>query len=236
MLRLERVCAGYGDLQVLWDLSLEVRKGEIVALVGGNGAGKTTTLKVVTGLLRMKSGEVAYEGKSLVNLKPHEIVSLGISMVPEGRRLFGKMTVYDNLLVGSFQKRTKEERASRMDWVYGLFPILRQRRDQVAGSLSGGEQQMLAIGRALMADNPLLILDEMSLGLAPRIVNEIFEVMVRLNRSGMSILLVEQDVPDTLDIAHRGYVLENGRIVKEGPAADLANDPHVREAYLGLSA
>jgi branched-chain amino acid transport system ATP-binding protein len=236
MLRLERVCAGYGDLQVLWDLSLEVRKGEIVALVGGNGAGKSTTLKVVTGLLRMKSGEVAYEGKSLANLKPHEIVSLGISMVPEGRRLFGKMTVYDNLLIGSFPKRAKEARASRMEWVYDLFPILRQRRDQVAGSLSGGEQQMLAIGRALMADNPLLILDEMSLGLAPRIVNEIFEVMVRLNRNGMSILLVEQDVPDTLDIAHRGYVLENGRIVKEGAGAELANDPHVKEAYLGLSA
>ncbi len=236
MLRLERVCAGYGDLQVLWDLSLEVRKGEIVALVGGNGSGKTTTLKVITGLLRMKSGEITYEGKPLANLKPHEIVSLGMSMVPEGRRLFGKMTVYDNLLVGSLPMRTREGRARRMEWVYDLFPILRQRREQVSGALSGGEQQMLAIGRALMADNPMLILDEMSLGLAPRIVNEIFEVMVRLNRGGMSILLVEQDVPDTLDVAHRGYVLENGRIVKEGPAADLANDPHVREAYLGLSA
>ncbi len=235
MLKVERICARYGDLQVLWDLSLEVHEAEIVALVGGNGAGKTTTLKVITGLLPARSGEITYKGTPLRNMKPHEIVDLGISMVAEGRRIFGRMSVYDNLIIGAFPKRARKEKNRQMETVFDIFPVLNQRRHQTAGSLSGGEQQMLAIGRALMADNQMLILDEMSLGLAPRIASEIFDVVVRLNRTGMSILLVEQNVPDTLSISHRAYVMENGRIVREGAGAELANDPYIKEAYLGLA-
>jgi branched-chain amino acid transport system ATP-binding protein len=234
MLKVEHLDAHYEDLQVLWDLSLEVNPGELVALIGSNGSGKTTLLRVITGLLRPTQGRLTYRDTLLNHLTPHEIVNLGISMVPEGRRIFPKMTVLANLEMGAFPDKAKKDKRESLKRVYEIFPILGERSHQFAGSLSGGEQQMLAIGRALMSKNDLFLLDEMSLGLAPIIVQNIFEVVSQINKAGISILLVEQNVPATLSIADRAYVLESGRIVKQDKAKTLLNDPYVKEAYLGI--
>jgi branched-chain amino acid transport system ATP-binding protein len=234
MLKVEHLDAHYGDLQVLWDLSLEVRQGELAALIGSNGSGKTTLLRVITGLLPPTRGRLTYRDTLLNKRTPHEIVNLGISMVPESRRIFPKMTVLGNLEMGAFPTKARKDKLKSLKEVYEIFPVLRERCKQFAGSLSGGEQQMLAIGRALMSKNDFLLLDEMSLGLAPFIVQSIFEVVRQINKAGMSILLVEQNVPATLGIAHRAYVMERGRIVKQDEAKRLLNDPYVREAYLGI--
>ncbi len=234
MLKVEHLEAHYEDLQVLWDLSLEVNPGELVALIGSNGSGKSTLLRVITGLLPPTQGRLSYKGTLLNHLPPHEIVNLGISMVPENRRVFPKMTVLANLEMGAFPIKAREEKPKSLNRVYEIFPVLRERAQQFAGSLSGGEQQMLAIGRALMSKNDFLLLDEMSLGLAPLIVQNIFDVVLQINQAGISILLVEQNVPATLRIANRAYVLESGRIVKHDKAHRLLNDPYVKETYLGI--
>ncbi len=234
MLKVEHLDAHYEDLQVLWNLSLEVNEGELVALVGSNGSGKTTLLRVIAGLLPSTQGQLMYRGTALNNLTPHEIVNLGISMVPEGRRIFPKMTVLANLEMGAFPDKARKGREKSLQKVYEIFPVLRERARQFAGSLSGGEQQMLAIGRALMSKNDFLLLDEMSLGLAPVVVQNIFEVVLQINKTGISILLVEQNVPLTLRIANRAYILESGRIVKHNEAKKLLDDPYVKEAYLGI--
>jgi branched-chain amino acid transport system ATP-binding protein len=234
MLRVEHLDAHYEDLQVLWDLSLEVRPGELAALIGSNGSGKSTLLRVITGLLPPSRGKVTYKDVLLNRLPPHDIVNLGISMVPEGRRVFPKMTVLGNLEMGAFAGKARRNKFRSLERVYEVFPVLRDRGQQLAGSLSGGEQQMLALGRALMSQNDFFLIDEMSLGLAPVIVQHIFEVVLQINREGISILLVEQNVPATLRIANRAYVLESGRIVKHDSARTLLDDPFVREAYLGI--
>jgi branched-chain amino acid transport system ATP-binding protein len=234
MLKVEHLDAYYEDLQVLWDLSLEVHQGELAALIGSNGSGKSTLLRVITGLLPPTQGRLTYKDTLLNNRTPHEIVNLGISMVPESRRVFPRMSVLANLEMGAFPSKARNDKSKSLERVYEIFPILRDRAQQFAGSLSGGEQQMLAIGRALMSKNDFLLLDEMSLGLAPLIVQTIFEVVSQINQQGISILLVEQNVPATLTIAHRAYVLESGRIVKHDEAKRLLNDPYVREAYLGI--
>jgi branched-chain amino acid transport system ATP-binding protein len=234
LLSVEHLDAYYGDLQVLWDLSLEVHQGELAALIGSNGSGKTTLLRVITGLLPSTRGRLTYRDTPLNKRAPHEIVNLGISMVPESRRIFPKMTVLANLEMGAFPAKARKEKNKSQERVYEIFPVLRERSRQFAGSLSGGEQQMLAIGRALMSKNDFLLLDELSLGLAPLIVQSIFEVVSQINKAGISVLLVEQNVPATLRIAHRAYVLESGRIVKQDEAKNLLDDPFVRETYLGI--
>jgi branched-chain amino acid transport system ATP-binding protein len=235
MLKIESLNVKYGDIQVLWEVSLEAKEGELLALIGSNGSGKSTLLRAVTGLLKPSGGTIEYNGIRLNNRSPHQIVELGISMVPEGRRLFPKMTVHENLEIGAFLKEARERRLSTLDWVWEVLPVLRERGQQLAGSLSGGEQQMLAIGRALMARNKFLILDEMSLGLSPLLVKTIFKIIRQINQTGMSIFIVEQNVPMTLRTAHRAYIIENGRIVGQGEAKALLKSSHVKEAYLGIS-
>jgi branched-chain amino acid transport system ATP-binding protein len=235
MLEIEHLDVKYGDVQTVWDVSLHVKDGEIVALVGSNGAGKTTLLRAITGLLKPSGGSIRYKGVLLNNKSPNKIVELGISMVPEGRRLFPKMTVLENLEIGAFLREARIERDSTLDWVWEVFPVLKERSLQIAGSLSGGEQQMLAIGRALMARNRFLLLDEMSLGLSPLFVKNIFKIVVQINKTGISIFIVEQNVPMTLRTANRAYILENGQIVGEGEGRALLKSPHVKEAYLGIS-
>ncbi len=235
MLRIEGLNAKYGDIQALWDVSLEVNEGELLALIGSNGAGKSTLLRAITGLLKPAGGTIRYNGVLLNNRSPSQIVRLGISMVPEGRRLFPKMTALENLEVGAFLTEARGKRASTLDWVWQIFPVLKERSQQIAGSLSGGEQQMLAIGRALMARNKFLILDEMSLGLSPLLVKTIFKTIVQINQTGISIFMVEQNVPMTLRTTHRAYIIESGRIVGEGNAKALLKSSHVREAYLGIT-
>lgn len=235
MLKVEHIDVHYGDLQVLWDVSLEVKDGEIVALIGSNGAGKTTLIRTIAGLHKPSSGNISYNGILLNNQSPHKIVALGISMVPEGRRLFPKMTVLGNLEMGAFHKEARPEKDKTLHWVYEIFPVLKERSQQSAGSLSGGEQQMLAIGRALMAKNRFLLLDEMSLGLSPLLVKNIFEIVVQINKAGISIFIVEQNVPMTLKVADRAYILESGHIVGQGMAKALLKTAHIREAYLGIN-
>ncbi|HUL29635.1 MAG TPA: ABC transporter ATP-binding protein [Thermodesulfobacteriota bacterium] len=235
MLKIESLNVKYGDIQALWDVSLEVNAGEIVALIGSNGAGKSTLLKTIAGLLKSHSGRMEYNGILLNSKSPNKIVELGISMVLEGRRLFPKMTALENLEVGAYLKKARLHRQSTLDWIWKVFPVLKERSEQMAGSLSGGEQQMLAIGRALMARNKFLILDEMSLGLSPLLVKTIFKILLQINKSGISIFNVEQNVPMTLKIAHRAYILENGHIVGHGDARSLLKSPQVKEAYLGIS-
>jgi branched-chain amino acid transport system ATP-binding protein len=235
MLKIEALNVKYGDIQTLWDVSLEVDASEIVALIGSNGAGKSTLLRTIGGLLKPESGKIQYNGVVLNNMSPNKIVRSGISMVLEGRRLFPKMTVLENLEVGAYLKEARVLRQSTLDWMWEVFPILKERSQQEAGSLSGGEQQMLAIGRALMARNKFLILDEMSLGLSPLLVKTIFKILSQINKAGISILNVEQNVPMTLRNAHRAYILESGRIVGQGEAKALLKSPHVKEAYLGIS-
>jgi branched-chain amino acid transport system ATP-binding protein len=234
MLKIENLYAQYEDLQVLWDINLEVYEKELVALIGSNGSGKTTLLRVVTGLLNSFHGRIIYKGTLLNYLSPHEIVNLGISLVPEGRRIFPKMTVLANLEMGAYLTKARKDKDKNLKKVYEIFPILEQRANQLAGSLSGGEQQMLAIARALMSNNEFLMIDEMSLGLAPIIVQQIFDVILEINNRGISVLMVEQNVPMTLSIAHRAYVIETGRIVKKGDAKSLLDDPYIKEAYLGI--
>jgi branched-chain amino acid transport system ATP-binding protein len=234
LLTLERVDAFYGDLQALAGVSLEVRQGEIVALVGANAAGKTTALRVVSGTLPVRAGRVLFEGVDLGGVPPHLRVSRGIVQVPEGRRLFPFMTVRENLLLGAHVREARAEQQRTLEYVFTLFPILADRTSQLAGSLSGGEQQMCAIGRALMARPRLLMLDEPTLGIAPVLVQKIFETVAAINRDGVTVLLVEQNVRRALALAHRGCALENGRVVLTGPARDLLGDERLRKAYLGL--
>jgi len=234
MLKVEHLDVLYGDLQVLWDISLEVNEGEFVALIGSNGAGKSTFIRAIAGLLKFERGAITYNGILLNNKSPHNIVEVGISMVPEGRRLFPKMTVLKNLEMGAFVKKARMTRFEALNQVYATFPILKERSQQLAGLLSGGEQQMVAIGRALMAQNKFLLLDEMSLGLSPLMVKNIFEIISKINKNGISILIVEQNVPLTLRTANRAYLMESGRIVGQGDAKILLKSPHVKEAYLGM--
>jgi len=232
MLEIQDLHVFYGEIRALKGVSLSVGTGEVVALLGNNGAGKTTTLRAVSGLLPTRGGDVRVDGATVVGLLPHEIVLRGIAHVPEGRRIFNRLSVLENLLMGGYA-RTDRSLAADLEGVLEMFPRLRERRDQVAGTLSGGEQQMLAIGRALMARPRLLLLDEPSMGLAPVLVEQIFETIADINRQGTTILLVEQNAAMALSIANRGYVLETGHVVLEGPAAALAENPEVRRAYLG---
>ena len=235
MLQIDNIDVFYGDLQALWGVSLTVGDGEIVTLVGSNGAGKSTTLKTITGLLRPSTGNIKYDGISINTIPMHKIVDLGICMVPEGRRLFPSMTVLENLEMGSFINRARESKENTLSWIYEIFPVLKQRARQAAGTLSGGEQQMLAIGRALMSQPKLLLLDEMSLGLAPLLVQNLSKVIKQISETKkISIFLVEQNVHMALSIANRGYTMENGRITSEGDARALLNSDSVKDAYLGI--
>jgi branched-chain amino acid transport system ATP-binding protein len=234
LLRISGLRAGYGDVEVLHDISLEVNQGEVVALLGANGAGKTTTLRAVSGLLRPSNGEVAFQGRRIDRLPASRIVELGVVQVPEGRKIFPSLTVRENLELGAYHRKAKPHRAESLERVLEMFPVLRERRAQAAGTLSGGEQQMLAIARALMARPALLMLDEPSLGLAPRIVFEIFETIRTIRSQGLTVLLVEQNVQHSLRLADRGYVLENGNVVLAGTGAELLNSEHTKRAYLGL--
>ncbi|MDH4162845.1 MAG: ABC transporter ATP-binding protein [Nitrospirota bacterium] len=236
MLRIRNLDAGYGSLSVLRHISLHVKQGEIVTIIGANGAGKTTLLKTVSGLLRPKSGEVLFRDKDIASLPPERIVFEGCSLVPEGRQVFAAMPVRENLLLGGyvqFKRGRSSEVKADLERVYGLFPVLRQREHQLAGTLSGGEQQMLAIGRAIMSRPSLIMLDEPSMGLAPLVVKGIFEIIGKLRDEGATVLLVEQNARSALRIANRGYVLETGRIIKDGDAADLLTDREIQRAYLG---
>jgi branched-chain amino acid transport system ATP-binding protein len=233
VLELTNLTAGYGPIQAVVGLSLKVNQGEIVTLLGSNGAGKSTTLRSISGLLKQKSGSILFEGKELLKLPPEKIISRGISQVPEGRKIFGRLTVEENLDVGAYLVRDKALIRERKESAFALFPRLAERRHQKGGTLSGGEQQMLAIGRALMQAPRLLLLDEPSMGLAPLLVEAIFDIIRQLNANGTTILLVEQNARMALKVAHRGYVLANGRLTMEGPAAELASNPEVQKAYLG---
>ena len=234
MLTLRNVQTFYGDLQALYGVSLSVKDGEIVSVIGNNGAGKTTALMTISGVLRPRRGEIHFDARRIDALKSADIVGLGLGHVPEGRQLFPSMTVEENLLMGACARRAKGSRAKTMARVYDLFPRLRERQRQFAGTLSGGEQQMLAIGRGLMVLPRLLMLDEPSLGLAPVMVTTMFEAIRQINRDGTTILLVEQNVFRALKLSHRGYILEDGRVVAEGPSEDLLRNPQVRTTYLGL--
>ena len=233
MLELEDLRAGYGNIEALHGISLSVGEGEIVTLIGANGAGKTTTLMTISGCVRARTGAIRFRGRDISGLPPHEIVGLGLVQSPEGRKFFPRLTVAENLEMGAFTRRDPDGIAADQSRVFDLFPILGERRRQPGGTLSGGEQQMLAIGRALMARPKLLLLDEPSLGLAPLVVSRIFEVIRELNREGATILLVEQNAQMALKAAHRGYVLETGAIAMADAADKLLADPRVRSAYLG---
>lgn len=234
MLEIKNIDVFYGDVQVIWDISFQVKKGEVVALIGANGAGKSTTLKTISGLLTPKKGEILFEGNPIHTIKPYNLIEQGISQVPEGRRLFVEMTVEENLDMGSLKGEAKQKRNEAKEMVFDLFPRLRERRRQPAGTLSGGEQQMVAIGRGLMARPRLLMFDEPSLGLAPILVREIFNVIENIRSEGMTVMIVEQNVKQTLSIADRAYVLENGKITIEGTGKSLLGDEHVKAAYLGV--
>jgi len=234
MLKINKVNTFYGKIQALWDISMVVEEAEIVALVGANGAGKTTLLNTISGLLQPASGTIEFDGHRIDGLLPHEIVELGISHVPEGRRLFTEMSVHENLEMGAYSSRAWKERGKTFEHVYESFPILKERAKQMARTLSGGEQQMLAMGRGLMPKPKLCMFDEPSFGLAPMIMNEVFDVIKALREQGITLLLIEQNVPRTLEIADRAYVLENGRIVLEGDCQHLLEEEMVKKAYLGL--
>jgi branched-chain amino acid transport system ATP-binding protein len=233
MLTVEKLQVAYGKVQALWDVTLEVPDGEIVALVGANGAGKTTLLKTVSGLLRRQSGSVTFDGKHIEEASPPEIVKHGVVHVPEGRKLFPELTVIDNLLMGAYTI-PQSERPKRLERVFSVFPVLQERRKQIAGTLSGGEQQMVAIGRGMMAGPKLLMLDEPSLGLAPILVEEVFGVITEINRLGVTVLLVEQNTQHALTLANKGFVMELGRIALSGSGSELLANSNVRKAYLGL--
>ena len=225
---------GYGDAPAVWDVSLDVAAGEIVAVIGPNGAGKTTLINAIAGLLRCRQGELRFDGVDMTSVRAHDYCSHGIALVPEGRRLFAKMSVEENLELGCYLAAARSRRDQSLERVYGLFPILRDKRAQLAGELSGGQQQMVAIGRALMARPRIVLFDEPSLGLAPTIVDDMFEIIARVRAEGAAVLLVEQNVLKALGIADRAYVLEQGRIVSAGLPDELLKQPHIREAYLGV--
>ena len=233
MLEIEHLSVSYGKINAVRDISLAVGKGEIVSLIGANGAGKTTTLKAVSGLLKTKDGFVRWEGNDLTDRSPSKIVAAGIVQVPEGRQVFSGMTVLENLLLGGYLVKEKEVKQSRIEEVYRLFPILRERQRQKAGSLSGGEQQMLAIGRAIVSGAKALLLDEPSLGLAPVIIEQVFDVLLKLRDAGINILLVEQNAGDALTISDRRYIMESGQLVLSGTGKELAFNANVRSIYLG---
>ena len=234
MLRLRNVSAAYGEVTVLHGVDIEVGAGEVVTIVGANGAGKTTTLRSIAGLVPVTNGTIEFEGEVISGRPAHEIVELGITMIPEGRQLFPFMTVRDNLMMGAFKPQARETADQRLEEVYKLFPRVEERVDQLAGSLSGGEQQMVAIARGLMAKPKLLMFDEPSLGLAPIIVKQVFEVVDRIVAMGTTVLIVEQNIFHTLSIAHRGYVLENGEVVLADTGQALLRNDHVKTAYLGI--
>jgi len=233
-LEISNIDVYYGDVQVIFDLSLKVEKGEVVSIIGGNGAGKSTLLRTISGLMQPAAGQIYFEGSEIHTKQPEEIVECGIVQVPEGRRLFSLMTVKDNLIVGGYNQRASQTTEQTIRQVYELLPRLSERENQLAMTLSGGEQQMVAIGRGLMALPKLLMLDEPSLGLAPILIKNIFETVRKIADLGTTVLLVEQDVKHSLSLSDRGYVLEHGRVVMEGQAKQLMNDPHVKEAYLGI--
>lgn len=234
MLAVDNLDAGYGEAQVLWDVGLEVRSGEIVAILGANGAGKSTLLGAITGLVPVRRGSVTFDGENITGWSPERIVARGIGHVPQGRRLFGGLSVLDNLLMGAFHRSDSSGVHEDLERVLTLFPRLSERRGQLAGRLSGGEQQMCAIGRGLMGRPKLLVVDELSLGLAPIVVEQLLEVLASLRKQGTTLLIVEQDVLVALETADRAYVLETGRVTLSGPAAEIAADPHVKTAYLGI--
>jgi branched-chain amino acid transport system ATP-binding protein len=234
VLEVRHVAAAYGDVQALWDVSFSVEEGQVATLLGSNGAGKTTTLRVVSGLMPALEGEVLLRGERISGLPPHRIVELGVIQVPEGRHLWPNMSVEDNLLLGAYSTRSRGERTATLRGVYELFPRLAERRAQLAGTLSGGEQQMTAIGRGLMGKPAVLMLDEPSLGLAPILVDEVFGVITDIVKSGVTVLLVEQNVHRALEVAATASVIENGRVVLAKSAKEMADDPQVRSAYLGL--
>jgi branched-chain amino acid transport system ATP-binding protein len=234
MFEVNNINVFYEDLQALWDVSFKVKKGEVVVIAGSNGAGKTTILKTISGLLHPKSGMINFFGKRIEKKPPHKIVNLGIAQIPEGRHLFPYMTVLENLEIGAYTSRAREKKDETMEWVYQLFPILKERKSQLAGTLSGGERQMLAVGRGLMSRPKLLMLDEPSLGLAPKLVLQVFDIVKKVNEEGVTILLVEQNVRHALEIANRAYVLETGKITLEGMGKELLSSDYVKRAFLGL--
>jgi len=234
MLEINGIDVFYGDAQALWEVSLQVKEKEIVTLLGGNGAGKSTTLRAVSGLLKPRRGSISLAGVRLDRINPHQIILQGLSHVPEGRRLFANMTVMDNLLAGAYTPAAWKNRETAIQGMVEIFPILKERRNQLAGTLSGGEQQMCAIARAMVSQPRVLLLDEPSLGLAPVIVERIFEVVQKINGNGVTVLLVEQNAHIALQIAHRGYVIETGRMVLEGVSSELLQNDYIKKAYLGI--
>ena len=233
MLEVKGLQVYYGMIQALKDVSFEVNQGEVIALIGANGAGKTTTLHTVTGLLPSKAGSIMFEGVDITKMPAHKIVEMGIAHVPEGRRVFSQLSVYENLIMGAYTRKDKKEIAENLEKVYQRFPRLRERKTQRAGTLSGGEQQMLAMGRALMSNPKMIVMDEPSMGLSPIFVNEIFDIIEKVSASGTTVLLVEQNAKKALSIADRAYVLETGNIVLSGDAKELMNDDSIKKAYLG---
>ncbi len=233
LLKIENLSVFYGVIEAIKNISFEVNEGEIIALIGANGAGKTTILHTISGLVPAKSGSITFDGKEITKLPAHKIVKMGIAQVPEGRRIFAQLSVYENLKLGAFTRNNPAESAETLEMVYTRFPRLKERRNQIAGTLSGGEQQMLAMGRALMSKPRIMLLDEPSMGLSPILVSEIFDIIKSINQSGTTVLLVEQNAKKALSIANHAYVLETGKIVLGGKASDLINDEGVRKAYLG---
>ena len=233
MLEVKGLQVYYGVIQALKDISFEVNQGEVIALIGANGAGKTTTLHTLTGLLPAKKGSIVFEGKDITKMPAHKIVEMGIAHVPEGRRVFSQLSVYENLIMGAYTRKDKKEIAENLENVYKRFPRLKERKNQRAGTLSGGEQQMLAMGRALMSNPKMIVMDEPSMGLSPIFVNEIFDIIEKVSASGTTVLLVEQNAKKALSIADRAYVLETGNIVLSGDAKELMNDDSIKKAYLG---
>lgn len=233
MLEVKNLHVHYGVIEAIKGIDFEVNKGEVIALIGANGAGKTTTLHTISGLIKPSEGTVLFEGKDIVKTPGHKIVSLGMAHVPEGRRVFAQLSVYENLLMGAYTRKDKEEIHNSLQVVYDRFPRLEERKNQMAGTLSGGEQQMLAMGRALMSNPSIILMDEPSMGLSPIFVNEIFDIIQKVSEAGTTVLLVEQNAKKALSIADRAYVLETGKIVLEGKAEELMNDDSVKKAYLG---
>lgn len=234
LLEVDKIDVFYDEVQALWEVSLQVDEGEVVCIIGANGAGKSTILNTISGLIQSSAGNIRFREQTVENLPPERIVEAGIVQIPEARRLFPFMTVEENLDMGAYNKRAQNNKSQTLKEVFDLFPVLQERRSQLARTLSGGEQQMVAIGRGLMAKPGLLMLDEPSLGLAPLLVKAVFEAIRQINEAGTTVLLVEQDVQHSLMLSHRGYVLENGRVVMEGSGQGLLEDPHIKTAYLGI--
>jgi branched-chain amino acid transport system ATP-binding protein len=234
MLTFEKVSVSYGRAPVLFDIDLEVGRGELVAILGSNGAGKSTTLRAASGVVPPRAGRIVFDGEDITTMRPHQIVARGMAHCPEGRRLFSGLTVEQNLHLGARSKQARKAAASTLEEVYTSFPVLKERRSQMAGSMSGGEQQMCAIGRALMAKPKLLLLDEPSLGLAPIIIQEVFAVIRQVRELGVTVLIVEQNVSQTLDVVDRAYVIEQGHVVLSGTASQMKNDKNIQRAYLGV--